>query len=104
MKGRKITMAKYNKFQEKMAEVEILTELNTKLNDLENYHLKSYEKVGEKQKVDWRTGEPVWADEEHTTPVMDDVYDYVPKAEFTEEDYAYQAAINTIRQAIEKLL
>lgn len=99
-------MASYNKFQVKKAEVEILTKLNERLADLEKDNLMSYEAVGKEteQATDWRTGELLWEDEEKTIPKYRDHYDYVEKTSLNDEEAAYQAAINTIRQALEKLL
>lgn len=99
-------MAQYNKFQMKKNEVEILTKLNERLADLEKDNLMTYEAVGKEteQATDWRTGELLWEDEEKTIPLYRNRYDYVEKPTLTEDEQAFQAAINTVRLALEKLL
>lgn len=99
-------MAQYNKFQMKKHEVDILTKLNERLTDLERENLLSYEPIGyeENQATDWRTGELLWEDDAHTIPTHRRTYGYVEKETLTDDEMAYQAAINTIRTALEKLL
>lgn len=99
-------MAQYNKFQIKKAEVDILTKLNEKLADLEKDNLMTYTVVGKEteQATDWRTGELLWEDEEMTIPKYRDHYDYVEKSVLTDDEKAFQAAVNTVRQALEKML
>lgn len=99
-------MTQYNKFQVKKAEVEILTQLNDRLLELEKANLRSYEVIGEEeeQATDWCTGELLWEDDEQTIPKHRSKYGYVEKSMLTDEEQAYQAAINTIRVSLEKLL
>ena len=99
-------MAQYNKFQVKKHEVDILTKLNERLNDLEKDNLQSYEVIDPcaQQATDWRTGELLWEDEEKTIPKYRPEYGYVEKTTLNDDEQAFQAAVNTIRASLEKLL
>lgn len=100
--------AKFTKFQQKAAEVEILSRLDDVLQEYERDRLQTYKCVGkhEDQARDWRTNELLWEDEEKTVPMYRDRYENVPKEEeeLTDEDRAYCAAVQLIRNALEKLL
>lgn len=91
-----------NKIEEKKVELEVLGSVIEHLNSLKDGYTKSYEKVGEEQAKDWKTGELKWEDEAQTIPMMRNLYDYLPKPEetLTEKD---RHAIAYIDQLIEDL-
>ena len=96
-------MEKVNVFKTKAKEFEILSNILNELYDQKDKVFKSYSKVGEEQKKDWRTGELCWEDEEHTIPEMRDIYDYVTRSEddITDSDREKFAAIAAVIKYIE---
>lgn len=76
------------------------------LDELEKYTKQDYRILGDsdKQAVDWKTGEPKF--DEEGSPIMEKEWGYVDKAEeeFTDNDLAKLAAIELLRNALEKLI
>lgn len=97
-----------NIFTEKRAVLEVLERLANDLDSQLKDATYSYEVVGKKdeQATDWRTGELLWEDEEHTIPVYRDEYDYVPlpEEELTDEQVAKVKAIATVREMLNGLI
>lgn len=94
--------------QVKKAQVEVLEKLVNTLEEIKKDTIYDYRVVGKKdtQAKNWKTGELVWEDEEHTIPKYDDKYDYVkiPDDERTPEQSATLQAIETIEIALDKLI
>ena len=100
-------MTKVNRFKAMQAKAEILDELYTRVQEKQKDAFQEYRSTGEQvQDKDWRTGEPLWEDEEKTIPKMRDVYDWfdIPEDELTEERLAKISACESILEAIEKML
>lgn len=97
-----------NKFKEKKYQAEILEELYETLERLEKNHTTEYKQVGvsDVQDTHWRTGEPLWEDDEKTIPKMKTIWDYVTKdeSELTEDDRLQIHLIHTIKAQLEKML
>lgn len=95
-----------NKFKEKQILAEILNDLYNEVEGKEKSARLSYEPVGEKQDSDWRTGELLWQDEEHTIPKMVKAWDYVEKSEedLTEEDLIRIKVCQQIKAQLEKMI
>ena len=113
-KGEK-NMAKAKNFNEvvleKKATLDILEELMSKLNDLEEYKLTRNEETGEEQGKDWE-GHLLWLDEngkrtteETGTPYMRTTYKTVRLTadEMDEREKAYASALETIRDTLATL-
>ena len=100
---RKIRMAN-TKFKEAKIRAEVLQEvyesLEEKVRDTKQYW--GVTKKAAKQKVDWRTNEPVFDDD--GLPVMEDEYGYIDKDELTEDDQLRLKVLKETIKAIEKLL
>ena len=94
------------KFDEKRIEAEILGELYRFVEEKENSTKREYRKVGitDEQDTHWKTGELLWEDEEKTIPKMKDVWDYVDKEEWSEQDELYVKVCHKIKSALEKLV
>ena len=101
-------MTTTNKFKEKQYEAEILSDLYDVLVEKKKSISQDYRVVEEnyRQRTDWRTGELLWEDEEHTIPRMEDRYDYVTKldSELDDNDRIKIKAIESIMGKLEKLL
>ena len=108
-------MAKTKNFNEvvleKKATLDILEELMSKLNDLEEYKLTRTEEIGEEQGKDW-DGNLLWLDENNkrTTedtgkPYMRTLYKTVKLKddEMDEKEKAYAGALETIRDTLASL-
>lgn len=95
-----------NKFKEVQIKAEILNELYELVESNERRYLADYTPVGEKQSVDWRTGELMWEDEEKTIPKMEKVWDYVEKddEEITPEDRLRIKIYQQIKTQLEKMI
>ena len=100
---RKIRMAN-TKFKEAKIRAEVLQEvyesLEEKIKDTKQYW--GVIKKDAKQKVDWRTNEPVFDDD--GLPVMEDERGYIDKDELTEDDELRIKVLKETVKAIEKLL
>lgn len=96
-----------NKFMERRIEAEILGELYEKLENDLKYTTKSYERVGieTEQARDYKTGELLWDDEEHTIPRYRDKWDYVeiPEDEISDEVRLRVRVIKNLMAKLEKL-
>ena len=96
-----------NKFMERKIEAEILGELYEKLENDLKYATKSYERVGKEteQARDYKTGELLWDDEEHTIPRFRDNWDYVdvPEDKLTDEAKLKIKVIKNVMAKLEKL-
>ena len=92
------------KFKEAKIRAEVLQEvyesLEEKVRDTKQYW--GVTKKAAKQKVDWRTNEPVFDDD--GLPVMEDEYGYIDKDELTEDDQLRLKVLKETIKAIEKLL
>ncbi len=91
----------------KKALIEVIDDLMRVLDDEFLDVSTEYREVGKEteQAVDWKTKEPIWADDEHTVPYFRPIYDRVPLAdsELSEEQKAKIAAIRQISQTLIKL-
>ena len=100
---RKIRMAN-TKFKEAKIRAEVLQEvydsLEEKIKDTKQYW--GVIKKDAKQKVNWRTNEPVFDDD--GLPVMEDEHGYIDKDELTEDDELRIKVLKEAIKAIEKLL
>lgn len=72
-----------NRFGKMRVQAEVLEKLEEQLNDILRFASCEYKVVGkeEEQSTDWKTGELLWEDEEHTIPKYRDRFDYVPLPE-----------------------
>ena len=95
-----------NKFKEKQILAEILNELYEEVESKERSAHTSYQPIGERQATNWKTGELVWEDEEHTIPKMEKYWDYVDKADedLTEEDRIRIKVCQHIKSQLEKMI
>lgn len=76
-----------NKFEIKAEEMKVMGELFSKLESMEKETLEDYRPLGtQRQSTNWRTGELIWEDEEHTIPKMEDVWGTVEVSEDELED------------------
>ena len=99
-------------FIEKRKRIEVLEGLDKELDNILKNGLCDYkcvsETVTDEQAKDWRTGELLWEDDEHTRPKMkvDREYDYVrrPEEEITDEDRALEKAVEDIRKILLKMI
>ena len=95
-----------NKFEEKRIEVEMLGRLyktvESEIIDVQH----EYKVTGKstEQAKNWRTGELLWQDDEHTVPLMADVYGSVEKEELSEYDQLRIAVYKRILTALEKMI
>ena len=92
------------KFKEAKIRAEVLQEvyesLEEKIRDTKQYW--GVIKKDAKQKVDWRTGEPVFDD--NGLPVMEDERGYIDKEELTEDDELRIKVLQDVIKSIERLL
>ena len=92
------------KFKEAKIRADVLQEvyesLEEKIRNTKQYW--GVIKKDDHQKVDWRTNEPVFDDND--LPVMEDKYDYIDKDELTEDDELRIKVLQDIIKSIEKLL
>ena len=99
---------KANKFKEKQYVAEILDKLYRQVQAEEDNCRQEYRQVGvsEEQEKHWKTGEPIWEDEEKTIPKMRALYDYVMKdeEELDEDDYAKIKACQYIKAQLERMV
>ena len=95
-----------NKFKEKQFMAEILNDLYNEVDEKEKSVRTNYEPIGEKQDMDWRTGELLWEDEEKTIPKMTKEWGYVDKNEedLTEDDVLRIKVCQQIKAQLEKLI
>lgn len=97
-----------NVFTEKKAVLEVLEGLMESLDSQLKDATYSFEVVGKKdeQAKDWRTGELLWEDEEHTVPKYESKWDYVliPEEKLSDAQVAKVHAIATVREMLEKLI
>lgn len=95
-----------NKFKEKQILAEILNDLYNEVESKEKSALTSYTPVGERQAKDWRSGELLWEDEEHTIPKMEKEWDYVAKSddELSEDDRIKLKVCQYIKSQLEKMI
>ena len=101
-----------NVFMERRKRIEVLEELDKKLDDMLESQLCSYEVISEtptdEQDKDWRTEELLWEDDEKTIPKMkvNREWGYVPRPEekLTDEDRAFQKAVEEVRKVLLKML
>lgn len=101
-------MARLNKFKVNAKESELLSRMAELLmSELESTQT-SYQVVGkeDEQAHDYRTGELLWEDEEHTIPKYRDKWGNVPKRpeDITPEDEITIAACNNLLAKLEKLM
>ena len=97
-----------NVFMEKRKKIEVLESLNKELDNMLRNQMCDYqcikETVTDVQDRHWRTDELLWEDEEKTIPKMkvNREYDYVPRPaeELTEEDHAFQKAVEEVRKVL----
>lgn len=95
------------KLAHKKAELEVLEGLHEKLDAMEHDILTEWAPTGEvEQAKDWRTGELLWLDDEHTQPKMRDVYGSMPKSldALEETERLKLQAINNLRDYLDKRL
>jgi len=94
--------------QKKRAQLEVLEVLLDKISDMEESNQKDYRVIGktDEQATDWRTGELLWEDDEHTIPKMKDEWGSVdiPEEEMTVERLAKKDALTWARAILEKLV
>ena len=97
-----------NKFQEKQILAEVLSDLYNTLESREQSVHSEYKRVGKKdvQCKDWRTGELLWEDAEHTIPKMEDDWQTVPKAddELTDDDLLRIKVYKYVMSQLEKMI
>ena len=100
----RMTRMANTKFKEAKIRAEVLQEvyesLEEKIRDTKQYW--GVIKKDDHQKVDWRTNEPVFDDND--LPVMEDKYDYIDKDELTEDDELRIKVLQDVIKSIEKLL
>ena len=92
------------KFKEAKIRAEVVQEvqesLEEKIRDTKQYW--GVIKKDANQKVDWRTGEPVFDD--NGLPVMEDERGYIDKEELTEDDELRIKVLQDVIKSIERLL
>ncbi len=101
-----------NVFMERRKRIEVLEALDKELDNLLKGCLYDYqcvkETVTDEQDRNWRTDELLWEDDEHTIPKMkvNREYDYVrrPDETLTDEDHAFQKAVEDVRKCLIKML
>lgn len=93
-----------NNFEKKAAEIQILSDIIGYLNERLTSLTTDYQKIGKKteQAIDWRTGEFMWEDEEHTIPRYEDEWGYVDVPE-DELDAKTKLLVNACRDIAKKL-
>ena len=100
----RMTKMTNTKFKEAKIRAEVLQEvydsLEEKIKDTKQYW--GGIKKDAKQKVDWRTGEPVFDD--NGLPVMEDERGYIDKEELTEDDELRIKVLQDVIKSIERLL
>lgn len=100
----RMTKMANTKFKEAKIRAEVLQEvyesLEEKIRDTKQYW--GVIKKDAKQKVDWRTGEPVFDD--NGLPVMEDERGYIDKEELTEDDELRIKVLQDVIKSIERLL
>ena len=92
--------------REKRALLEKVESMVQSLEQDRVYYGQSYEEIGtsEEQDTNWKTKELLWEDEEKTIPKYKKIYGYVDKAELDDEDKAKIKAVDTIIDALLKLV
>lgn len=92
--------------KEKRAILEKVESLVQSLEQDRVYAGQSYEVIGTSDEQDrsWSTKELLWEDEEKTIPKYKKIYGYVDKAELDDEDKAKIKAVDTIIEALLKLV
>ena len=101
-----------NVFMERRKRIEVLEALDKELDSQLRNCLYDYqcveETVTDEQDRHWKTDELLWEDDEHTIPKMkvNRRYDYVrrPDSELTDEDRAFQKAVEDVRKCLIKML
>ena len=100
----RMTKMANTKFKEAKIRAEVLQEvyesLEEKIRDTKQYW--GVIKKDAKQKVDWRTNEPVFDDD--GLPVMEDERGYIDKEELTEDDELRIKVLQDVIKSIERLL
>ena len=100
----RMTKMANTKFKEAKIRAEVLQEVYDSLEEKIRYTKQYWGviKKDAKQKVDWRTNEPVFDDE--GLPVMEDEYGYIDKGELTEDDELRIKVLQDVIKSIERLL
>ena len=100
----RMTKMANTKFKEAKIRADVLQEvyesLEEKIRNTKQYW--GVIKKDDHQKIDWRTNEPIFDDND--LPVMEDKYDYIDKDELTEDDELRIKVLQDIIKSIEKLL
>ncbi len=95
--------------REKKVTLEILEELMKDLSRLEEYRFTTSIEDGEEQSKDWSTGELYYKDENGKRTLENTGVPYMitkwkdavkPESEYTDDDKAYKAALETIRETL----
>lgn len=96
------------RIKEKQAELEVLERLLNVLDREEKDCKQEYVCVGtsDEQETHWKTGEPLWEDEEQTKPKYKKIYDYVdvPEDKLSDKAKVKLAACAKFRTMLEKLI
>lgn len=97
-----------SKVMQKKAELEYIEQLLRQLENERKYAASRYQQVGftDEQEKNWKTGELIWEDDEHTIPKYVKAYDYVDIADedLTDEERAKIQAIDKLSDYLEKLI
>ena len=95
-----------NKFREAQVKAEVLEELynvvESKKKDV--FYTYGVTEPNGRQAKDWRTGELLWEDDEHTIPKMEDVWGEIEKEELSEEDLIRVEIYEGVLHMLEKML
>ena len=92
--------------KEKRALLEKVENMVASLEQDRVYEGQSYEVIGtsDEQDTSWSTKELLWEDDEQTIPKYKKIYGYVDKTELDDDDKARIKAIDTIIEALMKLV
>ena len=92
--------------KEKKALLEKIEDMVHSLEQDRVYYGQDYRSIGksDKQATSWKTKELLWEDEEKTIPKYEDIYGYVDKEELDDDDKAKIKAVDTIIEALLKLV
>ena len=97
-----------SKVMQKKAELEYIEQLLRNLENERQYATTRYQQVGvtDEQEKNWKTGELIWEDDEHTIPKYKEKYDYVDIADedLTDEERVKIQAIDKLSDYLEKLI
>ena len=91
-----------NPFEIARVRIEYLKELYDNLLVSRRSYTHTYERIGEHQRSDWRTGELLY--NEDGTPKMENDFDYVPKDELDDDDKLRIGVIDDLLNELTKLM